>query len=114
MYACIHITAHIPYSDFSAQLVESIEFVRNDTGVREEWFGLILLPLTSFAADGTIALAYIIRTACKHWFGTPPVPTTLADHRAIDLSVQFTLFWLPFVVLLSWWTGRPFSLLFGM
>ena len=40
-------------------------------------------------------------------------PKTLAEDRAIDLSIQFTLFWMPILVLLGWWTGRPFMMLFG-
>lgn len=43
----------------------------------------------------------------------PEPPKTLAEDRAIDLSIQFTLFWMPVLVLLSWWTGRPLMLLFG-
>lgn len=41
------------------------------------------------------------------------VPQQLAKARAIDLSVQFTLFWMPFLVLLAWWIGKPLHLLFG-
>ena len=37
----------------------------------------------------------------------------LAHWRPIDLSVQFMLWWAPFLVLLGWWTGRPMHLLFG-
>lgn len=46
-------------------------------------------------------------------FGTPLPPSSLAKARAIDLSIQFVLFWMPFVVLLGWWTNKPMSLLFG-
>jgi Ca2+:H+ antiporter len=38
---------------------------------------------------------------------------TLANARPIDLSIQFTMFWMPFIVILGWWIGRPMSLLFG-
>jgi hypothetical protein len=41
-------------------------------------------------------------------------PISLARARAIDLSVQFSLFWMPFLVLLAWWTNKPLSLLFGI
>ena len=37
----------------------------------------------------------------------------LARGRAIDLSIQFTLFWMPFLVLLGWWIDKPMHLLFG-
>lgn len=99
--------------DGHVQLVESIEFVRESSGIREEWFGLVLLPLISFAADGTISVVYFIRSTFRHWLGRPAPLDTLAEDRAIDLSIQFTLFWLPFLVLLGWWTRRPLTLLFG-
>jgi Ca2+/H+ antiporter len=39
---------------FTAEmLVESIEYVREAGNIGEEWFGLVLLPIVSFAADGT-------------------------------------------------------------
>ena len=37
----------------------------------------------------------------------------LAHWRPIDLSIQFMLWWTPFLVLLGWWTDRPMHLLFG-
>jgi hypothetical protein len=70
---------------------------------------VILLPLVSFSADGLVAIIRYIR----HQFGSHDPPTTMAKAQAIDLSVQFLLFWLPFLVLLGWWTDKPLSLLFG-
>lgn len=87
-------------------LVKSIEHVREDGNIQEEWFGLILLPFVSFSADGVVAVLYFIRAA-------PEQPATLAKARAIDLSVQFTLFWMPFLVLLGWLIKKPLILLFG-
>ena len=49
----------------------------------------------------------------RHFFRSPAPPNTLAKGEAIDLSIQFTLFWMPFLVLLGWWTNRPLTLLFG-
>ena len=72
-----------------------------------------MLPIVSFAADGTLALVYFIRYLLRHFFKAPVPPTTLARGEAIDLSIQFVLFWMPFLVLLSWWTGKPLTLLFG-
>ncbi len=40
-------------------------------------------------------------------------PSMLARGRAIDLSIQFTLWWMPFLVLLGWWISKPMHLLFG-
>ncbi|KDR83456.1 hypothetical protein GALMADRAFT_235613 [Galerina marginata CBS 339.88] len=93
-------------------LVESIDFVRGKAGIRQEWFGLILLPIVSFAADGTVAIVYFVRYMFKHFFREPSPPPTLAKGEAIDLSIQFTLFWMPLFVLLGWWTDKPLTLLF--
>ena len=78
------------------------------------WFGLFLLPIVSFAADGAIAAGYFVRLMLKLILGTPVPPSSLAKARSIDLGIQFVLFWMPFVVLLGWWTGKPMSLLFGL
>lgn len=78
------------------------------------WFGLILLPVVSFAADGAVAVVYFVRSSLRMWLGEVQPPATLARARAIDLSIQFTLFWMPFIVLLGWWNNKPMHLLFGM
>lgn len=41
-------------------------------------------------------------------------PISLAKARAIDLSIQFSLFWMPLFVLIAWWTHKPLCLLFDM
>ncbi|KAF7776298.1 hypothetical protein Agabi119p4_4691 [Agaricus bisporus var. burnettii] len=92
-------------------LVESIEGILPE---HEEWFGLILLPIVSFAADGTVAVLNFCKSIYHHIFHTPMSPIPLAKARAIDLSIQFTLFWMPFLVLLAWWTHKPFGLLFDL
>ncbi|KAK7681725.1 hypothetical protein QCA50_015072 [Cerrena zonata] len=94
-------------------LVESIEFVREEGGIQDEWFGLILLPVVSFSADGVVALVYFCRSVVNHFLGRKTMaPQQLAKARAIDLSIQFTLFWMPFLVLLAWWIGKPLHLMF--
>lgn len=93
-------------------LVKALNFAREDSAIQIEWFGLILLPLVSYAADGTVAIVYWIRHLLRHFFKEPAPVATLAKGRAIDLSIQFTLFWMPFFVLLGWWTNKPMSLLF--
>ncbi|KAF9057456.1 hypothetical protein BJ165DRAFT_1334306 [Panaeolus papilionaceus] len=95
-------------------LVESVEFVREQSGITLEWFGLILLPIISFAADGVVAIVYFVRYMFKHFFREPTPPNTLAKGEAIDLSIQFVLFWMPFFVLLGWWTSKPLILLFDL
>ncbi|PFH52599.1 hypothetical protein AMATHDRAFT_74077 [Amanita thiersii Skay4041] len=93
-------------------LVEAVEPVREDGHIKEEWFGLILLPFLSFAADGVVAVVYFLRFLVRYFFKGPEPPNIQAKARAIDLSIQFMLFWMPFFVLLGWWTNRPLSLLF--
>ncbi|KAJ2915034.1 hypothetical protein MD484_g5402, partial [Candolleomyces efflorescens] len=93
-------------------LVKSLSFAREHPDLQVEWFGLILLPLVSYAADGVVAIVYFVRRLLRHFFKEPAPVNTLAKGRAIDLSIQFLLFWMPFFVLLAWWTGRPLTLLF--
>ncbi|KAJ3715570.1 hypothetical protein DFJ43DRAFT_1007234 [Lentinula guzmanii] len=93
-------------------LVDSIEIVRSNSQIQQEWFGLILLPLSSFAADAILALGYFIRTTARYVLGWERPPTRVAKARSIDVSIQFNLFWLPFIILLGWWSNRPMTLLF--
>ncbi|KAI0085229.1 hypothetical protein BDY19DRAFT_966909 [Irpex rosettiformis] len=94
-------------------LVESIEGVRESGHIQEEWFGLILLPVVSFSADGVVAIVYFAHSLLNHITGRKPLePQGFAKARAIDLSIQFTLFWMPFLVLLGWWINKPMHLLF--
>jgi len=97
-------------------LVGSIETIREDGRIGEEWFGIILLPIVSFSADGCVAILYFCRTLLKSIFGIgePEIPSELAKARAIDLSIQFTLFWMPFLVLLAWWMNSALPLLFDL
>lgn len=41
------------------------------------------------------------------------VPDELARGIAIDLSIQFALFWMPFCVILGWWIEKPLTLPIG-
>ena len=97
------------------QLVDSIETFREHTHITQEWFGIVLLPIVSFSADGAVAIGYFIKRTVSHLLKLkkPEPPTTLAKAEAIDLSIQFLLFWTPFVMLLGWWLNKPFNLLFG-
>ena len=74
---------------------------------------MILLPIVSFAANAFVAILYFIRYILRQFFKEPEPPAGLAHARAIDLSIQFTLFWMPFFVLLVWVMGKPLTLLFG-
>jgi Ca2+:H+ antiporter len=97
-------------------LVESIEYVRERGNIEEEWFGIVLLPIVSFSADATVAVTYFARQTLKAYFRfrEPPPPESLAQARAIDMSIQFLLFWMPFLTLLGWWTNKPMTLLFDL
>ncbi|KAF8530094.1 hypothetical protein BU17DRAFT_35676 [Hysterangium stoloniferum] len=91
-------------------LVDSIESVREGSQISREWFGIILLPILSFSGDATVAIVYFLKSLYKR----QETPESLAKGRAIDLSIQFTLFWMPFLVLLGWWTNKPLTLLFDL
>ncbi|THH05547.1 hypothetical protein EW145_g4712 [Phellinidium pouzarii] len=111
-FCIVFLIINITIMAFTAEmLVESVVHVREQGNITEEWFGLILLPILSFSGDGTVAVIYFIRSAL---FLAPEPPKLLAEDRAIDLSIQFTLFWMPLFVLISWWTGRPLMLLFDL
>ncbi|KAL1942230.1 hypothetical protein VTO73DRAFT_6294 [Trametes versicolor] len=94
-------------------LVESIDEVRETSGIQTEWFGLVLLPIVSFSADGVVAILFFFQSIYDHLTHREIlVPSMLARGRAIDLSIQFTLWWMPVLVLLGWWTEKPMHLLF--
>ncbi|KAF7341487.1 Vacuolar calcium ion transporter [Mycena venus] len=93
-------------------LVDNIEVVEEI--FTKEWFGLVLLPLASFSGDAFVAIVFFVRKSIESARGQSTPPTRLANGRPIDLSIQYTLFWMPFIVLLGWWSDRPMSLLFDM
>ncbi|KAJ7283477.1 hypothetical protein C8J57DRAFT_1054330 [Mycena rebaudengoi] len=96
-------------------LVESIEPIREWYGIKEEWFGLVLLPFVSFSADGILSFVSYMRRHLQYYLGKPlSPPKTLAEARSIDLSIQFLNLWMPVLVLLAWFCHKPFSLLFDL
>jgi Ca2+:H+ antiporter len=101
-----------PYSSclLCIQLVDSLERVRETSAIKEEWFGLILLPLVSFSGQALVTIMYYVKKFC---FMEPQPPSELANGRTIDLSIQFTMFWMPAFILIAWWSDKPFFLLFG-
>ncbi|CAE6493658.1 unnamed protein product [Rhizoctonia solani] len=76
----------------------------------DEWFGLVLLPLLSYAGDGLNAVMYFIRTSMLSQVVTPP--EDLAKAKSIDLAIQFALLWVPLLVLVAWILDMPLTLLF--
>jgi len=100
----------IPLLALTAEwLVDSLERVRKTSGIEEEWFGLILLPLVSFSGEALVTVIYYIK---RIFSSEVQPPSELANGRTIDLSIQFTMFWMPLLVLIAWWANRPFILLF--
>ncbi|KAI0822160.1 hypothetical protein BC628DRAFT_1328011 [Trametes gibbosa] len=94
-------------------LVDSIDEVREKSGIQTEWFGLILLPIVSFSADGVVAILFFFQSIYNHLTQRKIlVPAILARGRAIDLSIQFTLWWMPVLVLVGWAASKPMHLLF--
>ncbi|KAF8337401.1 uncharacterized protein EI90DRAFT_3255305 [Cantharellus anzutake] len=101
----------VPLTAVTAEfLVESLEHIRETSGIKQEWFGLILLPVVSYSGSALVTILYFIRKAFLRSVGGPP--DELAKARTIDLSIQFALFWMPFLVLLAWWQNKPLFLLF--
>lgn len=92
-------------------LVVGIKPIREKSDLfTDEWFGLVLLPLLSFAGDGLNATMFFIRT---HLFSQNiQPPEDFARAKSIDLAIQFTLFWIPVLVLASWAANTPLSLMF--
>ncbi|KAG8933185.1 hypothetical protein FRC02_012331 [Tulasnella sp. 418] len=79
--------------------------------ITEEWLGLILLPLASFLGDALVAIVYFVKSIFRLH---PEAPPELAKGRDIDSSIQFMLFWLPILVLVSWGMNKPLSMLFDL
>ncbi|KAJ3537757.1 hypothetical protein NM688_g6630 [Phlebia brevispora] len=94
-------------------MVESIELVQKPGGIQEEFFGLILLPLASFSASGIAAILTWI-AAFRSYLSNEEKKSSrrLLKTHPIDLSIQFTLFWIPFLVLLGWRLNKPMMLMF--
>jgi len=92
-------------------LVDGIQVVKQSIAIREEFLGLILLPLASFSGDGLLAVGYFISRFFKH---KPSAPPMLADYRPIESSIQFILLWTPILVCLGWFYHKPMSLLFDL
>jgi len=88
-----------------------VEPLQLASGITQEWFGLFLLPILSWAADGLLTVLWFIGRIFR--YKQAPIDS-VASGLAIDLSIQYLLFWMPFLVLVAWWTHRPLTLLFDM
>jgi len=89
-------------------LVETLDHIREVSKIKGEWYGVILLPIISFSAEALVILFRLIKRAL---FMPSRPPSMLAKTQTIDLSIQFVLFWIPFLVLLAWWQNKPLFLL---
>ncbi|KZS95242.1 hypothetical protein SISNIDRAFT_439283 [Sistotremastrum niveocremeum HHB9708] len=92
-------------------LVDAVAEIEAGSSIQDEWLGLFLLPLVSFGADAAVATLFFLK---KILFLAPEPPAELARGIAIDLSIQFALFWMPFCVVLGWWINKPLTLLFDL
>jgi len=97
-------------------LVRSVKPMRTRGILRQEFFGMVLLPLVSYSADGILSVVYFARHHIKAYRKdpTPILPAELAQGRSIDLRIQFLLFWMPLLVLMAWISQKPLSLLFDV
>jgi len=91
-------------------LVDSFTFIATEPFTLE-WFGLILLPFLTFGSDILVGLCFLIQRAILP--STEPLAPRPSG-LAMDLSIQFALFWLPLVILIGWGLGKPLSLLFDL
>jgi len=94
-------------------LTASIQPLRDRSGLQVHFFGLVVIPIVSYSADGLLTSVFYMRSQLRHSFGVPYKPAgSLAETRSIELSIQFMLFWTPVLVLVAWIHGKPLSLLF--
>ncbi|KAF8631195.1 hypothetical protein AX15_002527 [Amanita polypyramis BW_CC] len=96
-------------------LISNLQPIKDQLKIRDEFFGIVLIPVVSFSADALLVSIYFIRSQFRHWLGAPRRSGSCAVvTRSIDLSIQFMLFWTPLLVLIAWILDRPLSLLFNM
>jgi len=84
-------------------LVDSIDYLVENTGVSEAFVGLIILPIVGNAAEHVTA----VTVASKN-------KMDLAIGVALGSSIQIALFLTPVVVLLGWCLDREMSLYFSL
>lgn len=84
-------------------LVSSISYLVGNTGVSEEFIGLIILPIIGNAAEHFTA----VTVASKN-------KMDLAIGVAVGSSIQISLFVTPVIVLLGWALGKDMSLYFSL
>ncbi|KAF7793301.1 hypothetical protein EIP86_004413 [Pleurotus ostreatoroseus] len=106
-------------------LVESLDDLRASGVIKDEFFGLVILPLASFSASGISSIWYFLHSIMllnkePHWDDEAQTATKGSATRKlpkikalpIELSIQYILFWTSFFVLLGWWIHKPVVLMF--
>jgi Ca2+:H+ antiporter len=84
-------------------LVDSIDYLVQETGVSQAFIGLIILPIVGNAAEHVTA----VTVASKN-------KMDLAIGVALGSSIQIALFVTPLIVLLGWFLNRDMSLYFSL
>ena len=84
-------------------LVSSIGYLVDNTGVSEEFIGLIILPIVGNAAEHVTA----VTVASKN-------KMDLAIGVAVGSSIQISLFVTPVIILLGWILSKDMSLYFSL
>ncbi|KAK2754739.1 hypothetical protein FQN54_006872 [Arachnomyces sp. PD_36] len=84
-------------------LVESIDYLVENTNVSQAFIGLIILPIVGNAAEHATA----VTVASKN-------KMDLAIGVALGSSIQIALFVTPIIVLLGWCLGKDMSLYFSL
>lgn len=84
-------------------LVDSINYLVENTSVSEAFVGLIILPIVGNAAEHVTAVAVASKNKMD-----------LAIGVAVGSSIQIALFVTPVIVLLGWILGKDMSLFFSL
>jgi len=82
-------------------LVDSINGLTASGKIKQEFVGLILLPIVGNAAEHVTAVTVSVKDKLNLSLGV-----------AVGSSIQIALFVIPFIVVLGWILGKPMSLLF--
>lgn len=84
-------------------LIDSIDYLVNNSGVSQAFVGLIILPIVGNAAEHVTAVTVATKNKMD-----------LAINVAVGSSIQIALFVTPLIVILGWIIGRDMSLYFSL
>jgi Ca2+:H+ antiporter len=80
-------------------LTASIEEFTRVTGLSQQFVGIIILPIAGNACEHITAVIVALKNKMNLSMGV-----------AVGSSIQISIFAIPFVVIVGWVTGHPFSL----